>query len=195
MVVKWIVCFWCCPAGCILMFFCFVTYALSYFSSTAHCRLKLNFFFCAFLWQTACCESAPPPTHPKPRARKPLKVQDLSSLTSCVVLCLCPKANTLSSIFFFSRTHFSQSHCMCSVVVVEAMVASTVTSVQPGHDNLFCFFFFWSCIFQNKVPGCVTLWVLPWSQDPKQCHSILYNPNFSTKKSKKKRCVFIYIPI
>lgn len=119
---------------------------------------------------------------PKPRARKPLKVQDLSLLTSCVVLCLCPKANTLSSIFFFSRTHFSQSHCMCSVVVVEAMVASTVTSVQPGHDNLFCFvFFFWSCIFQNKVPGCVTLWVLPWSQDPKQCHSILYNPNFSKK--------------
>lgn len=137
MVVKWIVCFWCCPAGCILMFFCFVTYALSYFGSTAHCRLKLNFFFFAH------SSDKLPAVNllPKPRARKPLKVQDLSLLTSCVVLCLCPKANTLSSIFFFSRTHLSQSHCMCSVVVVEAMVASTVTSGQPGHDNLFFFFF------------------------------------------------------
>lgn len=142
MVVKWIVCFWCCPAGCILMFFCFVTYALSYFSSTAHCRLKLNFFFFFLRIPLTNCLLWICSPHPKPRAQKPLKVQDLSSLTSCVVLCLCPKANTLSSIFFFSRTHSSQSHCMCSVVVVEAMVVSTVTSVQPGHDNLFFFVFF-----------------------------------------------------
>lgn len=101
---------------------------------------------------------------PKPRAQKPLKVQDLSSLTSCVVLCLCPKANTLGSIFFFSRTHFSQSHCMCSVVVVESMVASTVTSVQPGHDNLFFVFVLFFEVAFSKTKY-LAVWPYGYSHD------------------------------
>lgn len=77
-------------------------------------------------WETACCESYPS------APQNLLKVQDLLLLTHCVVLCLCPKAITLSSIHIYPPSP-SPNQCMCSIVVVTAVVASTVTSVQPGH--------------------------------------------------------------
>lgn len=88
---------------------------------------------------------------------------------------LVPEGNPPSVASLFSSTHSYQNQCMCSVVVVAAMVA---WSLQP----------IFYCIFQNKVPGCVTLWVLPWSQDPKTVPLINFIQSLFWEKK-----VFFYI--
>lgn len=183
MIVKWIVCFWCCPVGCLTIFFCFVSYAPSYFSGAAPCRLKLTFFF--FFAHSSDKLPAVNLSHqpPAPHA-SPTHPQESVEGTGFVVvnrLCcsmLVPKGNPPSVASLFSSTHSYQNQCMCSVVVVAAMVA---WSLQP---------IFFYCIFQNKVPGCVTLWVLPWSQDPKTVPLINF---IQSSFWEKKSVFFIYI--
>lgn len=97
---------------------------LSYFGA----KLRLVVYLCAFFWETACCESYPsaPPNL--------LKVQGLLLWTSCVVLRV-PKATSLISIHLHQHS-LSPNQCMWSVVVVTAMVASTVAPVWLGDDKL-----------------------------------------------------------
>lgn len=125
MIVKWIVCYWLpvSPSWLpnnVLLLFCEFSSVLLWQS----CSLKSIFVHSS--WETACCESYPS------APQNLLKVQDLLLLTRRVVLCLCPKATTLSSIHIYPHSP-SPNQCMCSIVVVTAMVASTVTSVRPGH--------------------------------------------------------------
>lgn len=143
-------------------------------------------FFCAFLWHTACCESvlsaALPPTPPTHTSlTRPQESVEGTGLIVVNRLCcsmLVPEGNPPSVASLISSTHSSQNQCMCSVVVVAAMVA---WSLQP---------IFFIAFSKTKY---LVVWPYGCSLDHrilKQCHSsILYNPHFG-----KKMCFFyIYL--
>lgn len=107
----------------------------------------------------------------------------------CVVLCF-PKAIGFISIHIHQHS-LSPNQCMWSIVVVTAMVASTVTSVQPGDYKPQTFLYFpklstWLCSLMGVpvITGSPTVPVITFI---KFC--------FWKTKQKKNHCLdmFFYI--